>query len=196
MGFVRNVVGGITGENQAEAIERGSQAQAAAGQAAIDLQGRQFDQFREDLAPFRQFGVDLLPQVQQAFSGDVGNQILSDPVFKALSEESRRQTLSRQAARGRTFLPETDIALQDALLKTGAGLIGQRQGSLLSALGLGQNAAAMVGSAGLQNAAQQGNLLTQIANAQAAGMTGAAGARTAGIGNLLQLGGGILGMFR
>lgn len=188
MGFVRSTIGGLTGASQAEAIQQGSTAQQQAGREALDMAMEQYQQFREDLQPYRQFGVNLLPQAESLFGMDAGKQILNDPVFQALSAEARNQIEQRAAARGRTMLPETDIALQNAMLTTGAGLLGQRQGSLLSALGIGQNAAAMAGSAGMQSAQQAGNLLGQIANAQAAGLTGAAGARAAGTNNLLGLG--------
>lgn len=188
MGFVRSTIGGITGSSQAEAIQQGSAAQQQAAREAMDLQNQQLQQFREDLQPFRQFGLNLLPQAESLFGMDAGKQILNDPVFQALSGEARNQIEQRAAARGRTMLPETDMALQNALLTTGAGLLGQRQGSLLSALGIGQNAAAMTGSAGMQGAQQAGNLLQQIANSQAASLTGAAGARAGGTGNLIGLG--------
>lgn len=190
MGFLRTTVGrDITGENQARAAQSGAAAQERLGREAIDLQRENAAQIREDLDPFRQFGVGLLGQAEQLFGGNAGEQIINDPVFQALSGEARRQIESRQAARGRTFIPETDQALQDSFLRTGSQLLGQRQGNLLQALGLGQSSAAQQAAGGTQAAGNIANLLTQIGNAQAGGLTAAAGARAAGTGNLLQLAG-------
>jgi hypothetical protein len=55
--------------------------------------------------------------------------------------------------------------------------------ALMNATTIGQNAAAQVGSQGVQSAANGGNFLTQAGNAQASGAVGGANALTSGLGN-------------
>jgi hypothetical protein len=63
-------------------------------------------------------------------------------------------------------------------------MASDQAGRYQNLIGLGENAAAGVGNAGLQSANQQGNYLTQGANAQAAGTVGSANALSQGLGNL------------
>ena len=72
MGFVRNVVGNITGSSQARAAQQGAAAQERLGREAIDVQREQAEQVREDLSPFREFGTGLISNAEQLFGGNAG----------------------------------------------------------------------------------------------------------------------------
>lgn len=60
MGFARDVVGGITGKNAADAAGKASDAQVAATNAAAATTKEMFDQTRKDLAPSRAVGNNAL----------------------------------------------------------------------------------------------------------------------------------------
>lgn len=185
MGFVRKLTGADAAE---KASRRGAKIQTTMGQQAFDLIQDQTEQSREDLAPFLQFAQGLIPQAEGLFGSNAATSIINDPAFGALADEAERRIMASQAARGRLGTEETPIMLQDALLRTGVDLLGRQRGDFLSALGLGSGVATNLASVGGQSAAQGGDLLTQIANAQASGLQGQAMAKQQGFGNLLGLG--------
>lgn len=192
---IKGVVDDITGRSAADAARDAARQQEAAGQRAITVAEDAQLRLEEQLAPFvGALGTDLLPQVQTLFGAGAGEAIMQDPALQALLDESQRRIQAQQSAQGRP-LAETDILLQDAFLRTGSDLLSRQRGDLLSALGIGQASAAQTGASGVGTASSVGNLLTQIANAQAGGTVGAAQAQAAGTQNLLNTGLGLLGLF-
>ena len=102
-------------------------------------------------------------------------------------QAAEQRILASQAARGRLGAGETAEQLQDAFTRSSLGFLGQQRSDLLNALRFGQASAAQQAAAGVQTGANVGNLLTQIGNAQASGIVGAANARAQGIQNLAGL---------
>lgn len=183
----------ISGRSAARAARDAARSQEEAGQRAITVAEDAQLRLEEALSPFvGALGTDLLPQVQQLFGPSAGESITQDPALQALLNESQRRIQAVQASQGRPA-QETDVLLQDAFLRTGADLLSRQRGDLLSALGMGQSSAAQTGVSGLQTAGRTGDLLTQIANAQASGIIGSQQAGAAGTGNVLNLVGQGLG---
>jgi hypothetical protein len=184
----------ITGRSAEEAARRAAGLQEDAGQRAITVAEEAQRRLEESLAPFAgALGTDLLPQAQGLFGPTAGASIAQDPALQALLDESQRRIQASQAAQGRPA-GETDVLLQDAFLRTGSDLLSRQRSDLLSALGVGQASAAQTGVSGINTAGRTGDLLTQIANAQAAGQVGAAQAGAAGTQNVVNLLGQGLGL--
>lgn len=183
------VIRDVTGISGAAAAEEAAGRQEEAGQRAITVQEQAQQRLEETLAPFvSSLGTELLPQVSGLFGPTAGESILGDPVLQALQQDAERKILQRQASGGRLDTRETDVALQDAFLRSGMGFLGQQRNDLLNALGMGQASAAQTGVSGVQSGANIGDLLTQIGNVQAGGIMGGQQARTQGLGNLISLG--------
>ena len=185
----------FTGKSAERAAREAARRQEEAGQRAITVAEEAQFRLEDALAPFvGALGIDLLPQVQNLFGPTAGQSITQDPALQALLNESQRRIQATQAAQGRPGA-ETDMMLQDAFLRTGSDLLSRQRGDLLSALGMGQASAAQTGVSGINTAGRTGDLLTQIANAQAGGLVGGAQARAAGTGNIVNLLGQLGGMF-
>lgn len=94
---------------------------------------------------------------------------------------------------------ESMAAGQRGQLMQGAGLeeqiAQQRRGELMDLLGFGAGISTDIGQAGLTGSAIQTGLLGDIANAQAGGLAGAAGARGQGASNILNTAATIGSMF-
>ena len=194
MDTISGALGDITGQTAADAARRAAAQQEAAGQRAITVAEDAQLRLEEQLAPFvNALGIDLLPQIQGLYGPTAGQSITQDPALQALLDESQRRISAQQSAQGRPFA-ETDMLMQDAFLRTGSDLLSRQRSDLLSALGIGQASAAQTGASGVGTASSVGNLLTQIANAQAGGTIGAAQARAAGTGNILGTGLQLLGL--
>lgn len=138
-----------------------------------------------------------------------GSQILKNPLLQALQEDVQKRVLANQAARGRLGSGSTLESLQRALIPQAlafreqeiSGLTGlgttiedlrQREvGNLFQAAGIGGNAAARQGQAGITAAGNIGSLQTFGGQAQALGGLGAAQARQSQIGNLITTAGSL-----
>lgn len=147
------VVGGAIANNQSNKAAKG------AANAQIQAQQQQFDQIRQDLAPYRDFGSSALPLLQQLNGGDYSG-FLNSPDYLAARDQGIG-TIDRSAAsRGSLFSGghEKDLA------QFGSGLasqyLGNYRSSLFNLAGMGQSAANQTGAFG-QNAANN------IGNAQA-----------------------------
>ena len=194
MGFVRN----LTGKTQAQAIQRGAEGQAAAGAEASTLAGTAGQQAGALLDPFaaigqqgtQQAGFLTDPQAQFDF-------LQNNPLFQLGLDNANTQTNKLAASRGRLSAGDTLQQLNQNALLTASPLIQQQKQSIGDLINLGQGTAGQQASILQNTAGQQGNLLTGQAAALAAGDIGAANARAAGAGNILnlgaQLGGAIFG---
>lgn len=220
--FAEGVWNDITGVTQSEAALEAAELQSQAADSAAQMtQESVREQIaamqeaaatqRADLQPFAEFGAGFIDPAAQAAANAQNlfndpTSIMSNPMFQALMEGSRRETLQNAAARGRLGTGGTLEALETSALRTGFDILNNERTAainnaafLANLVGMGQSAAAGQGSAAMQtgqNIAQvtgQGNLtiadlLTGGAAAQSAGLVGAANAQASGTQNLITLG--------
>lgn len=172
--------------------------QTGAAQQAADISQRQYEQTRQDLAPWRAAGEQalnkLIPMSEyQKFGMD---QFQQDPGYAFRLSEGQKALDRSAAARGGL--------ISGGALKA-ATRYGQDMGSqeyqnafnryqiernaqlapLQSLAGIGQTTAQQLGQTGAANAANVGNYLTGGAAANAAGQVGMANAFTGGLGTYL-----------
>lgn len=189
MGFVSDIVGGLTGSTAAQAATQGAEQQAAATQQAIAAQQQAAVRGQEFLAPFAGVGQEALgqagfltdPQAQFEF-------LQQNPLFQLSLDEAQRQTQQSAASRGRLTAGDTLQQLSQNVLLSAQPLIGQQQQNIAGLLDFGRGVATT--QAGIEQgfAQQVSPLLQDIGNVQAAGGVGAATARGAGAQNLLAAG--------
>ena len=172
--------------------------QADAAGDATRLSQRQFDQTREDLAPYRQAGTmalsDLqgrLPELLQPFGQQ---QFQESPAYQFNLQQGQKAIEKAAAKRGTFYAPQTlqDIGrysqgvasneFQNAFsnYQTNMGNIWSR---LYGLTGMGQSAANQTGAFGANAANAQGGLMTDAGSARAAGLVGAANAATGAYGD-------------
>ena len=183
----------------ASAAKSAASTQAAAADRAAQLQNAQFQQTREDLAPYRAAGQTALNALTplatnyQKFGMD---QFQQDPGYAFRLSEGQKALDRSAAARG-------------GLISGGALKAAQRYGQdmgsqeymnafnryqternaqlnpLQSLAGVGQTTSTQLGQFGATNAANVGNLMTGGAAAQAAGQVGMTNALTGGLGTYM-----------
>lgn len=208
MSFVGKAIGSLTGANkQAKAATQAANTQLEASREATKVQKDMYDQTRKDLMPYADAGRSSLTQLmgQMGPNGYFnqtydGQDIYSDPSYQFRLNEGLDAVQSGAAAQGGLLSGATLKALQgygqdmasqeyqNAYNRFNADQTN-RYNRLSNIVGLGQNAAAQQGNAGMQTAQAVANNTMSGANAQAAGQI-AAGNRTAnnfgailGIGN-------------
>lgn len=208
MSFVGKAIGSLTGANkQAKAATQAANTQLEASREATKVQKDMYDQTRKDLMPYADAGRGSLSQLmgQMGPNGYFnqtydGQDIYSDPSYQFRLNEGLDAVQSGAAAQGGLLSGATLKALQgygqdmasqeyqNAYNRFNADQTN-RYNRLSNIVGLGQNAAAQQGNAGMQTAQAVANNTMSGANAQAAGQI-AAGNRTAnnfgailGIGN-------------
>jgi hypothetical protein len=173
---------------QASAARTVAAAQTASAQAGIEEQRRQFDAVRELLAPFVTGGTSAFGQ-QMALAGVGGadaqraalQAIEQGPEFAALARQGENAILQSAAATGGLRGGNVQGALAQFRPQILSGLIEQQYSRLGGLASAGQNAAAGVGTAGMQTGQNISNLLQQQGAAQA----GAALAQGQAFGNLI-----------
>ena len=167
------VVGSVVSSNGAKSA---ANTQAGATQAAIDEQARQYNQTREDYAPFRSAGVQALGQLQS----DIGRmptsaEVMSDPGYQ-FGLTQGQQALDRKAAAagGRVSGAALKAASQYATdyATNGYGAAYQRRQDRLNRLaalaGIGQTSTMGTAQAGAQSSSAVGNLISNQGNATGA----------------------------
>lgn len=178
MGFVKDVVRGITGSG-ADAAKKAARAQSESADKAIAVQKDADKQARADLTPFRDVGsTDLSglaslvtdPEAQKAF-------ITNNPFFDSLAERSTNTIMNNAASRGKVGSGGTAEALQNSLVLLGSDLLNQNIGQRQNLASLGANAAARQATNTIGTANSIADLRTQQGNAQAAGIIGARNAQ-------------------
>ena len=214
MSFVGDVIGSITGSNkQAKAATQAANTQLKASREATQVQKDMYDQTRMDLMPYANAGRSSLSQLmgQMGPNGYFnqtydGQDIYSDPSYQFRLNEGLDAVQSGAAAQGGLLSGATMKALQSY----GQDMASQeyqnaynrfnadqtnRYNRLSNIVGLGQNAAAQQGNAGMQTAQAVANNTMSGANSQAAGQI-AAGNKTANnFGSVLSAATGIGGLF-
>lgn len=188
MGFVRNLAGGITGSTAAKASRDAARIQSESAQRAMEQQVALS-------RPYVDLGLSVSPQLISLAGQEVAGlpsvqpgDITQDSLFQALRDQAIAGIESSAAARGKLFSGSTPQAIAQQVqnlalsrasdiqaqnLAARQQLIGEQQQRFAQLFGvsqLGQSAAA-------GQAANVGNLITQQANAQAAGLIGSANAR-------------------
>jgi len=182
-------VGAIGGAYiQNKGAQDAADSQSAAQQAAIDEQRRQYDQTRQDLSPYMQWGGQAIPLLSKLNAGDYSG-FLNSPDYQAAFQQGQGAIDSSAASRGGLFgggHTKDSIAF-------GSGLASQYLGNYRNALfqqaGSGQNAAAGLGGLGANMATNIGNAYTNMGNAQANGAYGSANAYSNALNSLGQIGG-------
>lgn len=211
MSFVQKILdpgdisGGLSGQNAANASLQAASMQQQAANYSANLQHQQFLQMQANLEPYMQLGTQAMPQLMQMINNG-GFQF--NPTQAQLEQTPGYQFTLQQGLKGvDNSMSAKGLNLSGAQMKgidqynTGlASNTYQQQyqnalqqyqtnyGNLANLLSIGQNAAAGVGNAGLQNASNIGNTIMSGANAGAAGQIGAANATTQGSQNLLGAG--------
>ncbi|WP_140402413.1 DNA transfer protein p32 [Burkholderia multivorans] len=167
---------------------------------------------QKNLQPYMQLGSDSISQLQSMLgSGALSPQFSFNPTEAQLEQTPGYQFTLQQgmknlnnqlAAKGlnlsgaqakglanyttgladQTYQQQYQNALQNFM--TNYGVQADQYNRLAGLVGLGQNAAAGVGNAGLQTATNAGNFLTSGANAQAAGTVAGANALGSGLSSL------------
>lgn len=199
--FVGSTIGSITGATQAgEAAEKAGEVQAAAAQAGIEEQRRQFDRMMEVLAPFQEAGVGALERLQpyeqagvgalesqQALAGLRGpeaqraaiDQLAASPEFQAQVEQGERALLQRAAATGGLRGGNVQEALAQFRPAMLSDLINQQYTRLGGFTQLGSQTATNIAQLGQASAARQGVGALE-SGAAIAGLLGEQGAARAG----------------
>lgn len=193
------VIGSITGANkQAKAAQNAADQQYQASQDATKMQKDMFDEVRADQKPYMQAGNQALSGLMGLTGlggADTAALMKQDPSYQFRLNQGLDGVQSGAAAQGNLLSGAT----QKALMNYGQDYASQEYGNafnrLSSITGMGQNAAAGVGNAGMQTSQAMANNTMAGANAQAAG-TVAAGNKTANnFQSMLGLGGMAAGMF-
>lgn len=185
-----------------DASRRASKTQADAANKASDLSQQQFEQNREDMAPWRAAGAGALSQLTAGTGagGDFNRNFTladfqQDPGYAFRQQQGMRGVESSAAARGGLLNGGTLKALDRYNQDYASGEFQnaynrfnndrtQRFNRLASIAGLGQTATRDVANMGTQNAQQIGNNVMQAANARASGYIGQANAVNGGIQSL------------
>ena len=219
---VRDLTGA---NQQAQAITTAANTQAAAANNAAALQNAQFQQTQQNLAPYMSIGTAALPQLIQSlgYQGQYGSNgqltgmsgqgfqfnpsnLAQTPGYQFTLQQGMNALNNAGSATGQN----QSGAQAKGLANYATGLAQntynqqyqnalttyQQNASILgSLLSTGQNAAAGIGSAGMQNAQSVGNTLMSGANATAAGQVAAGSSQTNALNSLMGLGMGGAGIY-
>jgi hypothetical protein len=183
--------------------------QVGAADRAAELQRTQFEQTREDQAPYRQAGYNALAELQRtagnvpgAFKFGAGD-YQADPGYAFRLSEGQKALDRQAAARGGLISggalraaqrygqemgsQEFGNAYNRALTGYNTGVASENQlyNRQAALAGIGQTATNLVGQAGQNYATSAGNLMTGAGAANAAGQVGMANAFTGGLGTYL-----------
>lgn len=199
---VGGLIGDITGSSQqAQAAQSAAQTQANATNYAADLANKQFQQVQQNLSPYMNIGTQALPQYLNLLGlgsgGSAGMQatLQNMPGYQFALQQGLKGAANSASGSGLNL----SGAQQKGLANYATGLAGTQYQNLLSnlqnAVSTGQNAAAGLGSAGMTNAANIGNLATQGANAIAAGQIAGGNAQSNALNSATQLGLGGAGIY-
>lgn len=193
---IGSIVGGITGASaQADAASNAAQLQAdaaARGEAGVN---NRFAEYQKLISPFVQAGTGALTQQGNLIGLNGGGAqtdaiaaLRNSPEFAALSQQGQEAILANASATGGLRGGNVQGALaqfQPALLSQ---LISQQYSRLGGLAGMGANAAAGVGSAGMSAAELSAQLMGQGAAATAGGVMAQGSVPRQAFGDLLSMG--------
>lgn len=194
-GLLGDSVDSITGQTAADAAMDGARLQYDAMMEGIKAQTDARNDIERNLRPFMQVGTNAIPSYNRMLTtGGQYDYLKNNPMFMAAVNNSANQMKGIGAARGKYNSGGTVNQLFQNYLATGNDYINSQFNRLNSAVGVGQNSAAMQGT-NIQNSASNiAGMLGQGANAMAAGGIGAANAQAQGISNVIGLGAMAFGM--
>jgi hypothetical protein len=201
--IVGSVVGGITGATaQSKAAQKAADAQAAAAQAGIDEQHRQFDVTQQNLQPWLTAGTQALGQQGDLLGlNGTGAQsssldaLRASPLFKSLYDSGEEAVLQNASATGGLRGGNTQRGLADFGADTFAQLLQYQLGQLGGISGAGQQTGTQLGQFGANTASNVGSLLTQQGSAQAGGILAAGSRDATAFNQALQIAGMVAGGF-
>lgn len=203
MSFVSDLLGDLTGSNQAaSAAQNASQTQAASSAAGIAENQRQFNKLVELLSPYVQAGQAALTASGDLMGLGGKNQqsaalaaLSGSPEFEALTRQGEDAILANASATGGLRGGNTERALAQFRPQLLSQLIDRQLSRLSGITQLGQASAAGQGAAGMNSAANIANLLGQQGAAVAGGQVAQGQAAQSGFNNLLRAGAVIGGFF-
>jgi hypothetical protein len=186
MSFIGNVLGKVTGASQAgKAAERAGQTQAAASQAGIEEQRRQFDALVELMSPYVQAGTGAMARLapyeqagqqafgqQQALVGLQGPQAQQQamagfeqsPLFQSLMQQGEGAILQNASATGGLRGGDVQAALSQFRPQLLNSLIEQQYGRLGGIAGTGLGVTTNLFNTGQASAAGQAGAGMQSAS--------------------------------
>lgn len=179
MSFVGDLWDGLTGKTAAETAGK-------ATDASIGFQREALDYLKQSQAPLlaaQQFGLGGLQDYYGGNQQGLIDQVQSSPFYSSMINQGEEAVLRGAAATGGLRSGGTNQALAQNSQNVLQSLVGQQLG------GLGQ-------MAGYQpNTGMVANQLNSIGNTSAQGITAIGQAQQQGLGNILNLGTSVAGMF-
>jgi len=181
MSFIGDIIGDITGANQAaEGQERGAATQAAASEKGIAEQRRQFDKLVELMSPYVSGGQQAYRE-QQALIGLQGPEAQQkaiagfedSPIFQSLVKQAEQGILQSASATGGLRGGNVQLALSQFRPQLLNSLIEQQYGRLGGLSSIGQSSAAGQATAGMTTGTNVANLLGNQGAAIAGGQIAA-----------------------
>lgn len=200
---IGSVVGGITGATAAgKAAQAGAATQAAAAQAGIDEQKRQFDKLVELMSPYVTAGTGAMAE-QQALIGLKGQEAQAaavaqqeqSPIFQALTQQGENAILQNASATGGLRGGNVQAALSQFRPQILNSLIEQQYNRLGGFTKLGQASAAGQAEQGMASADSISNLLANQGAATAGGQIARGNVNRQAFGDLLSIGKAAAGFF-
>ena len=206
MSFITNaigsVVGDLTGANQqAQAAQSAAQTQANAANYAANLQNQQFQTNQQNMSPYMGLGTAAMPQLMNLLGvgpqGSAGIQtaLQNVPGYQFTLNQGLQQLQNQQSATGQNLSGAQQKGLQQYTTGLAQSNYQNYLNNYMNSVGMGQNAAAGLGTMGMQNAQSVGNTLMGGANATAAGQVAAGNAQSNAVNGLMQLGLGGAGIY-
>jgi len=179
----QNLLGGA----QADAARDGARGFREAGDRFSLLQGETTEQIRQDFLPATNLLGENIGALQGAVN-DPSSRVLNNPFFQALSQKQNQDLLASAAARGKVGSGGTDDALIRNQLLLGNQFAQQDIANLQNLTNTGLNAVTNQSGFAQQGTTAQGNIISNVANANAAAGVAGANARAEGTQNLLSTG--------
>jgi hypothetical protein len=181
-GTVKNIVGGLTGQTQANAAVESANIQANAANVANQDIMSMFNTNVGNLAPFRTTGANALTSMNNMSPTNAAS--WQDPGYQFSMTQGQNALSSQAAAAGNYGSGNMGVALQNFGQGMGAQEyqdVWNRQYNLAN---MGENAAAQTGSMGANAMSQVGSNTIGAGKALGTGVTSAAGYQTTGMQNL------------
>ena len=161
MGFVGDIIGDITGSNQAAEVQQN------ASDASINEKKRQFNKLTELMDPYNQIGLAVRPGLMNSMNMFDADKATSDYLKSgryAMSEEALNRMLATQSEATGVGGSAMANAMANALPMLINQDVNRQYGESmdafnknLSLLNVGQNSAVMTGNAGMSLASSVGN---------------------------------------
>lgn len=192
-----SLIGGLMSSG---AASDAASTQAAAAQNAANMQMQQYQQTREDLAPYRAYGtkggddlVNRLKELTAPFMPTQAN-LEATPGYQFTRDQGLKSVQSAAAAKGLGLsgaamkeAAKFATGLADSTYKTQFDIDQANKGNafnrLMDVTKLGANAAAQTGQLGMYSSKFAGDNMTGAGNAAAAGTIGSTNALVGGLNN-------------